>query len=108
MVQLSNLFNTLSKNTSSRTVKKSRLGIGEVAANALVKEAKRNELLLTSSGAVNAKNNESFSVGYSKRGKKGLNQDCFIMWEVRKSLCKLICTKSFALLSWMKGSLVLA
>lgn len=83
MVQLSNIFNTLSKNISnSSSKKKTRLGIGGEAAVVLAKEAKRNELLLTSSGSVNAKNKEAFSSGHSKRGKKGLNQDCFILWEV--------------------------
>lgn len=81
MVQLSNIFNTLSKNISNRNGKKSRLGNGGEAAGVLAKEAKRNELLLTSSGAVNGRRGETFAAGYSKRGKKGLNQDCFILWE---------------------------
>ncbi|KAH6808658.1 Protein phosphatase 2C family protein [Perilla frutescens var. frutescens] len=81
MVQLSNLFNTLSKNISNRTGKKSRLGIGGEAAAVLAKEAKRKELLLTASGAVNGSKSETSVAGYSKRGKKGLNQDCFVVWE---------------------------
>ncbi|KAI3469337.1 hypothetical protein Pfo_026000 [Paulownia fortunei] len=81
MVQLSSLFNTLSKNISSRPGKKSRLGVGREAASDLEKEAKRNELVLTSSGVVNARKCENFAAAYSKRGKKGLNQDCFIVWE---------------------------
>ncbi|GFQ05723.1 probable protein phosphatase 2c 73 [Phtheirospermum japonicum] len=70
MVQLTALFNTLSG-------KKSRL-IGGVD---LSKGAKSNKLVLTSSGVVNAQKSENFAAAYSKRGKKGLNQDCFIVWE---------------------------
>ncbi|PIN08409.1 Serine/threonine protein phosphatase [Handroanthus impetiginosus] len=81
MVQFNTIFNTLSKNISSRPGKKSRLGVGRKAATDLAKEAKRNELLLTSSGAINARNCKTFTAGYSKRGKKGINQDCFVVWE---------------------------
>ena len=84
MVQLSNIFNTLSKNISNRTEKKSRLSTGREAAAVLLKEAKRNERLLTSSGSINGRKSETFASSYSKRGKKGINQDCFIVWEVGK------------------------
>ncbi|KAL1548128.1 putative protein phosphatase 2C 34 [Salvia divinorum] len=81
MVQLSNIFNTLSKNISNRTEKKIRLSTGREAAAVLLKEAKRNERLLTSSGSINGRKSETFASSYSKRGKKGINQDCFIVWE---------------------------
>lgn len=63
--------------------KKSRGSIEWESAIALAKEAKRNELLRTSSGYINGRNGESFAAGHSKRGKKGpINQDCFVIWEV--------------------------
>ncbi|KAL7144412.1 hypothetical protein ABFS83_07G010400 [Erythranthe nasuta] len=71
MVQyLATLFNTLSK--------KNRI---------LAKESKRNnQLMLTSSSdaviMINPENRKNYGAGYSKRGKKGINnQDCFIIWE---------------------------
>ncbi|KAK6161072.1 hypothetical protein DH2020_004453 [Rehmannia glutinosa] len=65
MVQFSTIFNTLSKNISNRPA-----------------GAKKNEVVLTSSGVVNAKNSENFAAAYSKRGKKGINnQDRFIVLE---------------------------
>ncbi|KAL3626561.1 hypothetical protein CASFOL_030110 [Castilleja foliolosa] len=74
MVQLINLFNTLSKNISNRPGKKSKLGD--------VGLAKSNKRVLTSSGVINAQKSENFITAYSRRGKKGLNnQDCFIVWE---------------------------
>ncbi|KAL3812963.1 hypothetical protein ACJIZ3_014231 [Penstemon smallii] len=81
MVQFSNFCISLSTNISNKTVKRSRLSAGRETAREFVKEAKRNELMLTSSGFVNADKSKSSAVGHSKKGKKGLNQDCFIVWE---------------------------
>ncbi|XP_042053448.1 probable protein phosphatase 2C 34 [Salvia splendens] len=81
MVQLINIFNTLSKNISNRTEKKSKPSTGREAAAVLLKEAKKNERLLISSGSINGRKSETFASSYSKRGKKGINQDCFIVWE---------------------------
>ncbi|KAL0388837.1 UNVERIFIED_CONTAM: hypothetical protein Sradi_2765500 [Sesamum radiatum] len=80
MVQLSALFNTFSKNITSGPGKKSRHGVGREAAIHLAKEAKRHELLLTASGVATARNQKNFAA-YSKQGKKGLNQDRFIVWQ---------------------------
>lgn len=69
MVQLSTLFSALSKNIVSAG-KKSRAALA-------------NELVLTSSDPINNCCDKNFSCGYSKRGKKGINnQDRFIVWEV--------------------------
>ncbi|KAL8484920.1 hypothetical protein ACS0TY_027282 [Phlomoides rotata] len=79
MVQFYNLLNSLSKNISG---KKSRSSIEWEAAINLGKEAKKNELLRTSSGSINGRNGKSFAAGHSKRGRKGPNnQDCFVIWE---------------------------
>ncbi|KAK4425909.1 putative protein phosphatase 2C 73 [Sesamum alatum] len=81
MVQLSALFNTLSKNIRSAPGKKSRVGVGREAAVHLAKEAKRHELVLTASGVAKARHQKNFAAAYSKQGKKGLNQDRFIVWQ---------------------------
>ncbi|KAL2470304.1 putative protein phosphatase 2C 73 [Abeliophyllum distichum] len=81
MVQLSTLLMTISKNVSIRSRKKRRTDVGKQTADELVKEAKRKELMRTSSGIVNADKYNTFASVHSKRGKKGINQDRFIVWE---------------------------
>ncbi|KAL5983660.1 putative protein phosphatase 2C 73 [Asimina triloba] len=51
------------------------------AADAMVKEAKKNESILCSSGSVHAPGSKSFASLFTRRGEKGENQDCFIVWE---------------------------
>ncbi|KAL3508129.1 hypothetical protein ACH5RR_033511 [Cinchona calisaya] len=83
MVQLTTIFSTLAKNISIRSGRKSnsRLDVGREAADTLAKEARKNEMMLTSSGIVNANRTSNMASAYSKRGKKGINQDRFIVWE---------------------------
>lgn len=90
MVQLSSLLTSLSKNVLISSRKKRRPDVGKQTADELVKEAKRKELVRTSSGVVNGYKYNNFTSVYSKRGKKGINQDRFIVWEVRKSNCRQI------------------
>ncbi|KAM0064346.1 putative protein-serine/threonine phosphatase [Helianthus debilis subsp. tardiflorus] len=66
--------------TSKRGANSSQCG-GKEAAEAMAKDAKKNEMILRSSGTVNAKGSNNFSSVYSKRGEKGVNQDCCIVWE---------------------------
>ncbi|CAL1407537.1 unnamed protein product [Linum trigynum] len=56
-------------------------GGGREAAKAMEKEAKKNELILRSSGCVNVAGSNNLASLFSKRGEKGVNQDCFIVWE---------------------------
>ncbi|KAK1278634.1 putative protein phosphatase 2C 34 [Acorus gramineus] len=52
------------------------------AADALAREAKKSGLISKSSGTVSAESSGSFFASvYSKRGEKGVNQDCFVVWE---------------------------
>ncbi|KAI6693003.1 hypothetical protein NL676_020713 [Syzygium grande] len=51
------------------------------AANTLAKEAKRNESILSSTAAVKTSKSSRLASACSKRGHKGINQDCFILWE---------------------------
>ncbi|XP_009597152.1 probable protein phosphatase 2C 34 [Nicotiana tomentosiformis] len=80
MVQFSSVFNGFKKSLAIKNGRKSGHDFGREVANTLAKEAKKNELMLTSSGCVacGSKNSVSF---FSKGGKKGINQDRFIVWE---------------------------
>ncbi|XP_062108667.1 probable protein phosphatase 2C 34 [Humulus lupulus] len=55
--------------------------IGKETADALSKEAKKNELISRSSGIVKSQNSDNLSSIFSKRGQKGINQDCLVVWE---------------------------
>lgn len=81
MVQFSSIFTGFRKSLAIKNGRKSGHDFGREVANTLAKEAKKNELMLTSSGCVacGSKNSVSF---FSKGGKKGINQDRFIVWEV--------------------------
>ncbi|OVA02600.1 Protein phosphatase 2C (PP2C)-like domain [Macleaya cordata] len=70
--------------TRSFTIKRGRNctnEIGKEVSEAMAKEAKKNDLILHSSGVVNADGSKNFASVFSKRGEKGVNQDCFIVWE---------------------------
>lgn len=86
MVQLTTLLTSLARNISIRSGKKSRLDVGREAADALAKEARKNETMLTSSGIVNVSSSNNTASVHSKRGQKGMNQDRFVVWEVWISL----------------------
>lgn len=55
---------------------------GRETAKTLAKEARKNELILSSSGTVKSNKSNNFTSVCSKRGKKGISQDCLIVWEV--------------------------
>ncbi|XP_071730578.1 probable protein phosphatase 2C 34 [Rutidosis leptorrhynchoides] len=78
MVQFSSFLSGLTK---PKNGKKRRINLGREATEALAKEARKNGLLLTSPGNVNAKWSSNYASAYSKGGNKGINQDCFIVWE---------------------------
>lgn len=78
-MQFSSFLNGITKNITTKNVKKRRINLGREATNALAKEARKNGLLLTSPGSVNGSCN--YVSAYSKGGNKGMNQDCFIVWE---------------------------
>lgn len=82
MGHLSFMLNGLARSFS---IRKSRSnngnGDGKEAAEAMAKEAKKNELILRSSGYVNVDGSNNFASVFSKQGNKGVNQDCAIVWE---------------------------
>ena len=83
MRHFSSMFNGLASSFSIRRGKNSGNGDGREAAEAMAKDAKKNELILRSSGFVNVDGSNNFASVFSKRGRKGVNQDCAIVWEVR-------------------------
>lgn len=82
MRHLSLLFNGLAKSLYSGRAKFSGIDSGREAADELAREAKKNEMILKSSGTVRGEGSNSFVSVFSQRGEKGVNQDCSIVWEV--------------------------
>ncbi|KAG1371289.1 hypothetical protein COCNU_16G003830 [Cocos nucifera] len=81
MRHLSLLFNGFAKSLYSGRGKLSGIDCGREAADELAREAKKNDMILKSSGTVRAKGSNSFVSVFSQRGEKGVNQDCSIVWE---------------------------
>ncbi|XP_059652357.1 probable protein phosphatase 2C 73 [Cornus florida] len=81
MGHLSSMFNGLARTLSIKKGRNSGNYEGKEAAEVMAKEAKKNDLILRSSGTVNINGSNNFASLFSKRGEKGVNQDCFIVWE---------------------------
>ena len=82
MVLFSSLVNGLARTVSSKKGRDSEKDVGRKAVEALAKEARKNELLLSSSGIVKSANSNSFGSVFSKKGQKGVNQDRLVVWKV--------------------------
>lgn len=82
MGHFSSMFNGLARSFSLKKEKNSWSCDGRGAAEAMAREAKKNDLILRSSGFVNVDGSNNFASVFSKRGQKGVNQDCAIVWEV--------------------------
>lgn len=74
-------FDGLGRTISIKKTKNFHNDVGKETADALAKEAKKNELVLSSSGIVKSDKSNNFSSVCSKRGQKGINQDCLVIWE---------------------------
>ncbi|XP_061371908.1 probable protein phosphatase 2C 34 [Gastrolobium bilobum] len=81
MGHLSSMFNGLARSFSLKKAKSSGRCSGREAAEAMSKEAKKNNLILCSSGTVNVDGSNNFASVFSKKGQKGANQDCCVVWE---------------------------
>ncbi|KAK6119059.1 hypothetical protein DH2020_047196 [Rehmannia glutinosa] len=85
MGHLSSTLNGLASSFSIKRTKKSKNKTGNCdgreAVEAMAKNAKKNELILRTSGIVNVDRSNNLASVFSKRGQKGVNQDCFIVWE---------------------------
>lgn len=82
MGHLSSMFNGIARSLSVRKGKNCGTCDGQEAAEAMAKEAKKNDLMLCTSGVVSVDGSKNFASIFSKRGEKGVNQDCCIVWEV--------------------------
>ncbi|XP_020238497.1 probable protein phosphatase 2C 34 [Cajanus cajan] len=81
MVLFPSLVNGLARTVSLKKDKSCRKDGGRKAVEALAKEAKKNELLLTSSGIVKSPKANNVASVFTKKGQKGFNQDKLIVWE---------------------------
>lgn len=81
MVLLPSLFDGLARTVSIKKGKNSHKDVGKEAAEALAKDAKKNELILRSSGTIKSSKSNSFASVCSNKGQKGVNQDRLVVWE---------------------------
>ncbi|KAJ6757084.1 CATALYTIC/PROTEIN PHOSPHATASE TYPE 2C [Salix koriyanagi] len=83
MGHFSSMFNGLAKSFAIRKVKSNGNGNGDgrETAEAMAKDAKKNEMILRSSGCINVDGLKNFASVFSRRGEKGVNQDCCIVWQ---------------------------
>ncbi|XP_061369340.1 probable protein phosphatase 2C 34 [Gastrolobium bilobum] len=81
MVLFPFLVNGSGRTVSLKKEKSCRKDDGRKAVEALAKEAKKNELLLSSSGIVKSAKANDFACLFTKKGQKGVNQDCLLVWE---------------------------
>eukprot|EP00262_Sarcandra_glabra_P006641 TRINITY_DN18_c5_g1_i1.p1 TRINITY_DN18_c5_g1~~TRINITY_DN18_c5_g1_i1.p1 ORF type:complete len:361 (-),score=47.89 TRINITY_DN18_c5_g1_i1:47-1129(-) len=76
MRHLSSLFDGLARSLSIRRGNRcSDDDVGREAADSMAKDAKKRDLILSSSGS------NGVASFFTKRGEKGVNQDCFVVWE---------------------------
>ncbi|KAJ1395328.1 PPM-type phosphatase domain [Sesbania bispinosa] len=73
--------NGLARTVSIKKEKNCQKHDGRKAVEELAKEAKKNELLLSSSGVVKSTKANSFVSVFTNKGQKGVNQDCLVVWE---------------------------
>nr|AFK47876.1 unknown [Lotus japonicus] len=81
MGHFSSVFNGLAKSFAMKKGRSSGRCSGREAAEAMAKEAKKNHSILKSSGTVDVDGSNNFASVFSKKGQKGVNQDCCLVWE---------------------------
>lgn len=89
MGHFSTMFNGLARSFSFKKGRNSGSlddGGGRESAKAMLKDAKRKDSILCTSGVLNSEGSDTFASVFSKKGEKGVNQDCCIVWEVRESI----------------------
>ena len=100
----SSMFNGLARSFSIKRVKNSGNGVvGREVVEAMEKDAKKNELILRSSGVVNVDGSKNFASVFTRRGQKGVNQDCCIVWEVCFTFLLLLCWQNSLLVDLRVG-----
>jgi len=84
MVSIPSLVNLISRTMSLNKDKSyGKDDDARKVVEAMAKEARKNEMLLSSSGIIKSDKSNNFSCVFTKKGQKGFNQDCLIVWEVR-------------------------
>ncbi|KAK7344258.1 hypothetical protein VNO77_13669 [Canavalia gladiata] len=81
MGHFSSVFNGLAKSFAGKKGRSSGRCSSRETAEAMAKEAKKNHFMLHSSGTLGIDGSNNFSSVFSKKGKKGVNQDCCAVWE---------------------------
>ncbi|CAJ1940956.1 unnamed protein product [Sphenostylis stenocarpa] len=81
MVLFPSFVNGLARTVSIKKEKNCKKEDGRKAAEELAKEARKNELLLSSSGVVKSTKANNFVSVFTNKGQKGVNQDRLLVWE---------------------------
>ncbi|CAM8942629.1 unnamed protein product [Rhodiola kirilowii] len=81
MGHFSDMFSGIARSLSMKKGKTIKTCGKRECVEALVKDAKRNAKILSSSGALNVDGSQNFASLFSRRGEKGTNQDCLVAWE---------------------------
>ena len=89
MVLFPSFLDGLSRVISTIKGRNSQKDTGKEAAEALAKDARKKELMLSSSGIVKSSKSDNFTSVCSRRGQKGTNQDSSVVWEVRQVMRRL-------------------
>jgi hypothetical protein len=82
MVHFPSFVNGLARTISIKKEKNLQKDDARKAVEELAKEARKNELFLSSSGVVRSNKDNSFVSVFTHRGQKGVNQDRLVVWEV--------------------------
>lgn len=92
MGHFSSMFNSLARSFSNKKDNNNNnngKSYAKEAADEMAREAKKKAMILKSSGCVNADGSNNLASVFSRRGEKGVNQDCAIVWEVHYYLSML-------------------
>ncbi|KAE9599239.1 hypothetical protein Lal_00043952 [Lupinus albus] len=81
MVLFPSFVNGIVKNVSLKKEKSCKKDDGRKEVEELAKEARKNELLLSSSGIVKSAKTNNFASVFTSKGQKGVNQDHLLVWE---------------------------
>lgn len=81
MGHFSSMFNSLARSFSNKKDNNNGKSNAKEAADEMAREAKKKAMILKSSGCVNADGSNNLASVFSRRGEKGVNQDCAIVWE---------------------------
>ena len=97
MGYFSSMFSGFARSFSIKKVKNNNgTSDAKEAADEMARDAKKKEKILKSCGYVYADGSNNSASVFSKRGEKGVNQDCAIVWEVCYNLQLSSVTNLFA------------